>query len=115
MRGVVVVAALALVGLVGGPAVGAATTFPAVDQPGVTAKEIKVGGTGTLSIWRDGVCAATFRMDRAASAELVGDLVRSLSLPVEITWSDRQLSGRRPRVRERLAAMGRFVTRRPPV
>ena len=49
MRGVVVVAALSLVGLVGGPAVGAAETFPTVDQPGVTAKEIKVGGVVTAS------------------------------------------------------------------
>ena len=45
----VVVAALSLVGLVGGPAVGAAPTFPAVDQPGVTTKEIKVGGVVTAS------------------------------------------------------------------
>ena len=49
VRGVVLVAALALVGLIGGPAVSAAESFPAVDQPGVTASEIKVGGVVTAS------------------------------------------------------------------
>ena len=48
-RGVVLVAALSMVGLAGlGPA-GAAQQYPAVDQPGVTAKEIKVGGVVTAS------------------------------------------------------------------
>ena len=42
-------ATVALVGLVALPAAGAATTYPAVDQPGVTAKEIKVGGVVTAS------------------------------------------------------------------
>lgn len=42
------VATLSLVGLVGVPAAGAAT-FPAVDQPGVSAKEIRVGGIATES------------------------------------------------------------------
>jgi ABC-type branched-subunit amino acid transport system substrate-binding protein len=42
-------AALSLVGLVGVPAVSAAETFPSVDQPGVTAAEIKVGGVVTAS------------------------------------------------------------------
>jgi branched-chain amino acid transport system substrate-binding protein len=42
-------ATVALVGLVALPSSGAATTYPAVDQPGVSAKEIKVGGVVTAS------------------------------------------------------------------
>jgi branched-chain amino acid transport system substrate-binding protein len=42
-------AAIALTGLVALPSSGAATTYPAVDQPGVSAKEIKVGGVATAS------------------------------------------------------------------
>jgi branched-chain amino acid transport system substrate-binding protein len=48
-RGLAVLAALSLVGLIGVPAAGAAESFPAVDQPGVTADEIKVGGVTTAS------------------------------------------------------------------
>jgi ABC-type branched-subunit amino acid transport system substrate-binding protein len=47
-RAVAVLAAMAVVGVIGIPAAGAAT-FPAVDQPGVTAKEVKVGGVVTAS------------------------------------------------------------------
>jgi branched-chain amino acid transport system substrate-binding protein len=46
---VAAVAAVALTGLVAVPTSGAATTYPAVDQPGVSAKEIKVGGVVTAS------------------------------------------------------------------
>src|SRR3954465_10880371 len=42
-------ATVALIGLVALPTSGAATTYPAVDQPGVSAKEIKVGGVVTAS------------------------------------------------------------------
>jgi ABC-type branched-subunit amino acid transport system substrate-binding protein len=48
-RGVAALAALSLVGALTAPAAGAAEKFPAVDQPGVTAKEIKVGGITTIS------------------------------------------------------------------
>jgi branched-chain amino acid transport system substrate-binding protein len=48
-RAVAVVAALSLVGLMGVPGADAAEEFPAVDQPGVTAQEIKVGGVVTAS------------------------------------------------------------------
>ena len=44
----VVVAASVVAVLAVGTA-GAATTYPAVDQPGVTAKEIKVGGIASIS------------------------------------------------------------------
>ncbi|MGH8861558.1 MAG: hypothetical protein ACRDVG_10050 [Jatrophihabitantaceae bacterium] len=32
-----------------------------------------------LSIWRDGVCVATSRVDRATSADLIDTLVRHLA------------------------------------
>ena len=60
-----------------------------------------------VSIWRDGRCAATFQLDRAMSADVVSDLVRCLSMPVELTWSDRQISTRSIRTRERVAAAAR--------
>gem|GEM_PF-6640731 len=37
-------------------------------------------GAYVLSLWRDNVCAATFQLDRANSAEVIADLARSLSL-----------------------------------
>jgi ABC-type branched-subunit amino acid transport system substrate-binding protein len=46
---VAVLAATALAAVVGAPVADAAEQFPAVDQPGVTAKEIKVGGVVTAS------------------------------------------------------------------
>jgi branched-chain amino acid transport system substrate-binding protein len=48
-RGVAVLAAISLVGAVSGSAASASQTYPPVDQPGVTAKEIKVGGIVTKS------------------------------------------------------------------
>jgi hypothetical protein len=45
-----------------------------------------------LSIWRNETCSATFQLDRTMSSELVADVVRSLSAPTVLTWSDRQLS-----------------------
>jgi branched-chain amino acid transport system substrate-binding protein len=48
-HGVAVLTVVSLVGAIGIPAAGAKQTFPAVDQPGVTAKKIKVGGIVTAS------------------------------------------------------------------
>ncbi|HEX7521387.1 MAG TPA: hypothetical protein VF441_04935 [Acidimicrobiia bacterium] len=48
-HGVAVLAAISLVGAVSRSAAGASQTYPPVDQPGVTAKEIKVGGIVTKS------------------------------------------------------------------
>jgi branched-chain amino acid transport system substrate-binding protein len=48
-HGAAVLATVALVVAMGAPAVSAATKYPAVDQPGVTAKAIKVGGVVTAS------------------------------------------------------------------
>ena len=48
-RWVAVVAAITLIGAIVAPAATAQQKFPAVDQPGVTDKEIKVGGVATVS------------------------------------------------------------------
>ena len=41
--------AVSLLGAMSVQAAGAARRYPAVDQPGVTAKEIKVGGVASIS------------------------------------------------------------------
>ncbi len=48
-RGVAVLVAVSLIAVLTAGVAGAATTYPAVNQPGVTAKEIKVGGVASIS------------------------------------------------------------------
>jgi hypothetical protein len=40
-----------------------------------------------LSVWRDGTCAATFQLDRAATPELINSLVESLARPEPASWT----------------------------
>jgi hypothetical protein len=50
-----------------------------------------IDGLFVFSIWRDGVCAATFQLTRRDSPELVSSLVRSLSEPAVMPWSSAQI------------------------
>ena len=49
VRGPALFVAVALVGMLGMPDAGAKPTFPSVNQPGVSATEIRVGGVATIS------------------------------------------------------------------
>jgi hypothetical protein len=69
-------------------------------------------GVFVFSVWREDECTATFQLARGASAELVADIVRSLSTPVEVTWSDRTVISRTARVRALVAASVQRLRRR---